>query len=1313
VEAALALESATQNQVGLAGFKIGADVDFTGHTFNWMKSTFGVDLKTTRVGLFDLDLPGLSSAHIKALGEQSSLPGFNDIDYDWRTENIEPVFAFGFDHTALSFPTWFPVQSVPGHTCKIFNAITEGPEIATSVVCTVKVTIPTVGEVGPDLSTSVEWSSKDATALSLAGKTRQCINNMFGVEGLDICNLAVAFSAKNGQPGPASIRGKLLLDKGALKPLKSVLAAYMNVALNASADKVTIGSTTKMTMPKEYPVGGGELMTDMSIAFKPVPTLSVAGKVGVRFKDSSVPTTLWPKFNADFDYSPNTTDLTLRGELEGTWKDPFGCQGVSLSGAKLEMGVNLITLATTDAVAALSRLHVEGILDLGVAPNIVKCRVTLKFVPSLPLDVVFVGSFSSDLSMERVLEIAAGAAAASGSPVTADQIPKFDFPLNFKSPAVSLATSLVQIGNTTYDKGLTISATTSLLGVDNVRAYFTIGTSNVKALFVMPKFFMGGMWFYSTKDGKEGGPLATFEAQLGTNPTISLDVRADVQGLVGNGKAVVTLTNKKIYVKAAMTKLLGLELGASLEMTGLMDENAKPHAFVAKFALSQNIVNQLIGVLNAALQRLADEATKKFDEADQALVAAAKTVSEKKSKVEDFRNRLSEHQREVTGLTNKVNELRQKVEKICTIRDCPRLCVPGCSWSGCASQVCIGCPRCHRSGWGWACHWDHCCHRACVAGWTGCSSCHSTAPDLVCEAGNLACKATKGAINLVLDAEKIAQAVAIAALELVKKASYVADLALDVATKAMHAARVALDVVKGAVKGALMVAQIIVKYALGSFQIKKITFGLDMNTTPDLAHFEVEVEFEILHHFYPKLPMKIDLTKLSLPGKHYVNGKEIDVDPSMTKEEVNKAGAEMAHGLLEWVKSNVGSVSNWMTIAMPNPVATQEVGADKGEFPMLYLEAANTAESGLGGCDDTQIALGSPSCAKFAALRQLAMSDSARDTDADTDVPTVSGSVAEAARKLVETGADPEAAHEAIAKLMVTPDDAKSAILGAKQGSKNAADNAYKAVDADIEAALTEIRETLTPEDREKFDKEWKSKGKEHTANVKAAVNALTSSVSTSGLGPDVAADTLMLFLRESGDTIQGLPTSDDIMIRIARAKLRQAEAEQVTANKTIVESLNATHAVVQAIKVAQLRLQGEADKKNLTKAEVDALEAESEKSYKSTKEAVTAVSAQAIPEGTQLMAAIYDAASSMNPSELTGPVDETLPRLLARVQSQGRVVMSIEGSDDVNNHAELASEMIEGLNLHGKVMRPSELLSAITTYHVGELEAVEEDSDL
>lgn len=178
----------------------------------------------------------------------------------------------------------------------------------------------------------------------------------------------------------------------------------------------------------------------------------------------------------------------------------------------------------------------------------------------------------------------------------------------------------------------------------------------------------------------------------------------------------------------------------------------------------------------------------------------------------------------------------------------------GCpGWNGCCRKwwgACIGCPT-----------WNSCCWRA---------------PNLICEAGNLACKALRG--------------IAYVALELAKKIVDGSRWTLDVAKGFLKAAEVIVDNnrwpldaaigilegVKFTVHAGLEAAKFIVRLGLGGIiSIRKIEFDVKIGLVTE-GHFMGSIQISFLRRHYVTLSfelrfksvkdMILDLVDLIFPG---------------------------------------------------------------------------------------------------------------------------------------------------------------------------------------------------------------------------------------------------------------------------------------------------------------------------------------------------------------------------------------------------------------------------------------------------------------
>ncbi|XP_070570564.1 uncharacterized protein [Ptychodera flava] len=226
-----------------------------------------------------------------------------------------------------------------------------------------------------------------------------------------------------------------------------------------------------------------------------------------------------------------------------------------------------------------------------------------------------------------------------------------------------------------------------------------------------------------------------------------------------------------------------------------------------------------------------DKANIWFDSAVNALRQVEDSLDSMRDKVKEAKDWLREKQRDI--------------DKLCKIRTCKKLCVPGVKWETCT-----------KSGWGFTIHYP--CLRS--------TSCMFEIPDVICIGANVICAAIRALAFVVLKIAEAAVGVALLAfdatkllvqaaqivvdksrvvLEIAKVGFDLAKVALTVAQETLRGAQQALETVKILVAAGIEVFKFIVRYGLGAIvDIKRSWFEIEVSTF-NIFVFDVGIEVEL------------------------------------------------------------------------------------------------------------------------------------------------------------------------------------------------------------------------------------------------------------------------------------------------------------------------------------------------------------------------------------------------------------------------------------------------------------------------------------
>lgn len=290
-----------------------------------------------------------------------------------------------------------------------------------------------------------------------------------------------------------------------------------------------------------------------------------------------------------------------------------------------------------------------------------------------------------------------------------------------------------------------------------------------------------------------------------------------------------------------------------------------------------------LSALRGFTQKLADDAEKRisgvegsFTEAQNCLTAAQNWLEEKKSvvysankafdaavsKLEDAKSALERAKIPFQKAIDKLNEAQRKVDNLCRIKTCDRICVPGLKCSICWTKV-----------WFVKIPYPCCSFTTCMFSF----------PDPICVAINLGCYALRGIAYAALEAAKLfvkAPMVVLDAAKLaVTGAQFIVDksrVVLDIAVAAMDLAQVglegsktvlegakyALEGVKKVVKWGLKALDYVIQYGIQAIlDVRNCGFELKL-TTGDESVFDIHCEVNVLKQGFRDVRMRINFNNV-------------------------------------------------------------------------------------------------------------------------------------------------------------------------------------------------------------------------------------------------------------------------------------------------------------------------------------------------------------------------------------------------------------------------------------------------------------------
>ncbi|KAK3102630.1 hypothetical protein FSP39_012769 [Pinctada imbricata] len=294
---------------------------------------------------------------------------------------------------------------------------------------------------------------------------------------------------------------------------------------------------------------------------------------------------------------------------------------------------------------------------------------------------------------------------------------------------------------------------------------------------------------------------------------------------------------------------------------------------------SESFQASYLDALKKVVRRTADWAERRLSDAQDALKAGEKGLSKAQNwldeKKEDLRGANKVFDKAVEKLQRakdkleaakgpfkrameKLNKAQRKVDRLCRIRSCRKLCLPGVKCKICRKKV------------GWAKIPYPCCRF---------TSCMIRFPDPICVAANLACRVVRGIAYAALEAAKLFVRAPMAALDIAKGAVSVtqfavdksrvvlkvaegvlevAKLGLEGAKATLRIARGALEAIKIAIGAAAKILEFVISFGLQSLvDVKNCGFDVQLSTV-DLPAFEVGCDVNLFRLGWIPIRMKIN-----------------------------------------------------------------------------------------------------------------------------------------------------------------------------------------------------------------------------------------------------------------------------------------------------------------------------------------------------------------------------------------------------------------------------------------------------------------------
>ncbi|XP_053408335.1 uncharacterized protein LOC123559761 [Mercenaria mercenaria] len=377
--------------------------------------------------------------------------------------------------------------------------------------------------------------------------------------------------------------------------------------------------------------------------------------------------------------------------------------------------------------------------------------------------------------------------------------------------------------------------------------------------------------------GGIGGALSSDKNKF----SLQLQVYAQFLGMKATTDLFITNSGLYIYTEGNIWDIFLAQLDVSAEMKSEWHHIVYKvqGRFVAKSrkrrqiqTRSNSFEDSYLDALKKVVNTIADMANKRLSQAQKGLTAAQGGLSkaqnwlkEKQTVVrrangkfdsavaalERAKDKLEAAKKPFEDALRKLKAAQRKVDNLCRIRSCKKLCIPGVKCKICRKKV------------GWVKIPYPCCRF---------TSCMIKVPDPVCLAANLACRVVRGAAYLALEAAKIFVRAPMLAFDVAKGAVSVAQIVvdksrvvLDVAVGLLDMAKIGLEYAKGVLEAAKVVLEG-VKIAIGvAAKVLELVIDIGLKNLLDVRNCGFNVELST--HDLPVFDIFCDVNAFRLGWK--------------------------------------------------------------------------------------------------------------------------------------------------------------------------------------------------------------------------------------------------------------------------------------------------------------------------------------------------------------------------------------------------------------------------------------------------------------
>ncbi|KAH3844592.1 uncharacterized protein LOC127872819 [Dreissena polymorpha] len=366
-------------------------------------------------------------------------------------------------------------------------------------------------------------------------------------------------------------------------------------------------------------------------------------------------------------------------------------------------------------------------------------------------------------------------------------------------------------------------------------------------------------------------------------------IEATILGMTGHADIYITSTGLYFFIEGNIWSIFKAQLDVSCEKQLLLEDHSQSQLEDITLRVKGQLIadadgdgdfsDSYLSALMKFTNHLADEANARISSVQDAFTKAQGILSDAQNWLEEkktvirsanaafdaavramdiAKNKLEEAKIPFQNAIDSLNEAQRKVDRLCQIKTCDRICIPGLDCSICWKKI-------------WFVNIPYpCCHF---------TSCMFSIPNPICEAINLGCYAIRGIAYaalelaklvvrlpmLVLDAAKLAVSGAQfvvdksrVVLKIAEGALSLAQIGLEGANVVLEGAKLALEAVKQVVKLGVMVLNFVIKYAIQTLiDVRNCGFELDLSTR-DLPIFDVHCEINAFRLGFKQVRIRIN-----------------------------------------------------------------------------------------------------------------------------------------------------------------------------------------------------------------------------------------------------------------------------------------------------------------------------------------------------------------------------------------------------------------------------------------------------------------------